>query len=814
MDTKKKYLSMDVASLKKSLAYNLRFLSGKVPVNATRGDWLLAAELAIRSRLVERWIESNTMYYEQDAKMIHYMSMEFLIGRTFHNALQALDIDENMKAAFKDLAIDMEEIAEYEPDAALGNGGLGRLAACFLDSMATLNIPNMGYGLRYEYGMFKQEIHDGYQVETPDYWLITRGNPWEFPRPEVQFHVRYGGRIQQENGRIRWVDTHSVLAMAYDTIIPGYNTPCATTLRLWSAKAASEIDLKDFNQGDYSGAVEAKNMSENITRVLYPDDSTPHGRELRLRQEYFFVSASMQDMLRRYEMNHTNLDGLADRISIHLNDTHPVLAVPELMRILIDEKGLTWDKAWSLTQRIFSYTNHTLMSEALETWPLDLIGRILPRHLMIIFDINSQFLSEVSRKFNNDPELIRRVSLIDETGGRRVRMAYLAVVASHKINGVSKLHSDLMVESIFADFAKIFPERFTNVTNGITPRRWVSQANEELSQLIDSKIGKDWRVHFEQLKQLEAFENNDEFLTTFRRIKSHNKQRLANWVRRHLNVNINPDSLFDIQIKRIHEYKRQLMNVLHVITRYNRIKANPNVNWVPRTVIFAGKAASAYQMAKDIIKLINNVAQKINNDPVIGDKLKVVFIPNYGVSLAEVIIPAADLSEQISTAGMEASGTGNMKFAANGALTIGTLDGANIEILEKVGADNIFIFGNTAEQIKELSARYNPRDIYERNTELKQALDQIRDGFFSPENLGLFRPIYDSLVNYGDRFMLLADYESYVATHDQVDALYRQPSRWDRKALHNVANMGFFSSDRAISDYVRDIWRATPLRFE
>ncbi|MDR1311454.1 MAG: glycogen/starch/alpha-glucan phosphorylase [Burkholderiaceae bacterium] len=807
------YLASDVEALKRSISNNLRYRSGKVPLMATRGDWLLASELAVRNRLVERWMKSNRAFYEQGSKIVYYLSMEFLIGRTFHNSLQALDIEEDMRTALRELAVEMEDLTNHEPDAALGNGGLGRLAACFLDSMATQNLSNMGYGIRYEYGMFKQEIRDGYQVETPDYWLLTRGNPWEFPRPELQFHVRYGGHIRQDGSRSRWVDTHSVLAMAYDTIIPGYGTECATTLRLWSAKAASEINLSDFNQGKYSSAVEAKNMSENVTRVLYPDDSTLLGRELRLRQEYFFVSASMQDLIRRHQLNHPSFDNLADQISIHLNDTHPVLAVPELIRILVDEQGLTWAHAWGLAQRIFSYTNHTLMSEALETWPVEMLGRILPRHLMIIFDINNEFLSRVSEQSGSDTSLIKRVSLIDEAGERRVRMAYLAVVASHKINGVSKLHSELMTRSIFADFAQVLPERFTNVTNGITPRRWVSQANPNLSRLIDSSIGKDWRLDFEKLKQLETFASNERFITMFRSIKRQNKQRLARWVRNNLNINLNLDSLFDVQIKRIHEYKRQLLNVLHVISRYNRIVANPEFNWVPRTVIFAGKAASAYQMAKDIIKLINDVAVKVNNDPLVGDKLKVVFIPNYGVSLAELIIPAADLSQQISMAGTEASGTGNMKLAANGALTIGTLDGANIEIMEKVGIDNIFIFGNTAEQIEEIKRNnYQPREYYDKNPDLKQALDQIRDGFFSPGDPGRFSAIYDSLINYGDRYLLLADFESYVATQEQANTLYRQLVRWDRKVILNVANMGYFSSDRTISEYAREIWHADPIR--
>ena len=806
------YLASDVEALKRSISNNLRYRSGKIPLTATRGDWLLAAELAVRNRLVERWMKSNTAYYTQNSKVVYYLSMEFLIGRTFKNALECLDIREDMEEALRDLAVDMEEITSYEPDAALGNGGLGRLAACFLDAMATLNIANIGYGIRYDYGMFKQEIIDGYQVETPDYWLLTRGNPWEFPRPELQFNVRYGGHVEQQNGRARWVDSHRVLAMAYDTIIPGYDTECATTLRLWSAKATSEINLSAFNKGNYAGAVEAKNMSENVTRVLYPDDSTASGRELRLMQEYFFVSASLQDLIRRHQLNHASFDNLAETISIHLNDTHPVLAVPELIRILVDEQGVSFKQAWSLAQQIFSYTNHTLMSEALETWTVEMLGRILPRHLMIIFDINNEFLSMVAQKFENDNDLLRRVSLVDEGGERRVRMAYLAVVASHKVNGVSELHSELMKESIFADFARIFPERFTNVTNGITPRRWLSQANPFLSELIDDRIGKNWRRHFEEIGRLKPYASDPAFLGSFKAVKRQNKQRLARWVRNVLNVNLNPDSLFDVQIKRIHEYKRQLLNVLHVITRYNQIKANPDVNWVPRSIIFAGKAASAYEMAKDIIKLINDVAVKVNNDRDIGDKLKVVFIPNYGVSLAEMIIPAADLSEQISMAGTEASGTGNMKLAANGALTIGTLDGANIEIMERVGSDNIFIFGNTAEQVEQVKANnYQPREYYERIPELKQALDQIHDGFFSPDEPGRFRAIYDSLINYGDRYLVLADYESYMATQKQVDTLYRQTIRWDTKAIANVAGVGYFSADRAISEYARNIWNVEPI---
>jgi len=806
------FLPNDVDALKRSISNNLRYRSAKIPINANRQDWLLATELAVRNRLVERLLKTLDAFYTQHKKSVYYLSMEFLIGRTFTNALQALNITAEVKEALADLSVDFDEVANGEPDAALGNGGLGRLAACFLDSMATLRLPSMGYGLRYEYGMFKQEVIDGYQVETPDYWLLTRGNPWEFPRPEIQYQVRFGGRISKDGDRIRWVDTHSVLAMAYDTIIPGYRTEATSTLRLWSAKASAEMNLSAFNRGEYTGAVEAKTMSENITRVLYPDDSTESGRELRLRQEFFFISASMQDLVRRHLLNYPDFENLAESISIHLNDTHPVLAVPELLRILIDEHGLKWAKAWGLAQNIFSYTNHTLMSEALETWSVDLMGRVLPRHLMIMFDINSEFLASVATRFGNDTELMSRISLIDERGERRVRMAYLAVVASHKTNGVSKLHSDLMTQSIFADFAKVFPDRFTNITNGITPRRWMSQANTLLSDLIDDKIGPEWRRDFGKLAEMESYAGNSEFINAFRSAKRQNKQHLARWVRNNLNVSLNLDSLFDVQIKRIHEYKRQLLNVLHVVTRYNRILASPDVNWVPRTIIFAGKAASAYLMAKTIIKLINDIAVKVNNDPVVGNKLKVVFIPNYGVSLAELIIPAADLSEQISTAGTEASGTGNMKMACNGALTIGTLDGANIEIQDAVGVENIFIFGNTSEQVDQIRmAGYQPREIYENTPELKQALDQIRDGFFSPGEPGRFQHVYDTLVNHGDRYLLLADYVSYIAAQDKVDALYRQPLRWNRAAIHNVASMGNFSSDRAIAEYARDIWNVVPL---
>jgi len=808
--------SGDVANLKRSIANKLVYTMGKEPATAQPRDWLHATALAVRDRLVERQMKTERAQSLQDAKRVYYMSIEFLIGRTFTNALLALDIHDDVRQALTELGVDLAALPDLEPDAALGNGGLGRLAACFLDSMATLALSGVGYGIRYDYGMFKQQIVDGRQVELPDYWLAG-GNPWEFARPDVQYRVRFGGRVEQIDGeegeRMKWVDTHDVMAMAYDTIVPGYATEATNLLRLWSAKADREFNLSAFNQGNYVGAVEEKNASENVSRVLYPDDSTLAGRELRVRQEYFFCAASLQDIIARFLEKHDDFDSLHEHVAIHLNDTHPVLAVPELMRILIDEHELAFPRAWAITQKVFSYTNHTLMQEALETWPVDMLGRLLPRHLQIIFDINKIFIDSITAEFGADVDLMRRVSLIDENGERRVRMGFLAVVASHKVNGVSALHSDLMKQSIFADFARLFPDRFNNKTNGITPRRWLSQANPSLSALIDERIGGGWRRHLEQLSDLRDAADDPVFALHFRAAKLANKQRLAKWVQDNLGLSIDPTSLFDVQVKRIHEYKRQLLNVLHVITRYNRIVANPDAGWVPRTVIFAGKAASAYHMAKQIIKLINDVATTINNDPRVGDKLKVVFIPNYSVSLAEIIMPAADLSEQISTAGTEASGTGNMKFALNGALTIGTLDGANVEMREQVGAENFFIFGNTTEEVEALRAQgYQPRQIYEQNEELRQALDQIRDGAFSPDEAGRFSGIYDALVTWGDHYLLLADYASYVETQDEVDALYRQPDAWTRKAILNVAGMGTFSSDRAIGEYAEDIWQAQPVK--
>jgi len=796
----------DLESLKRAMANKLMFTVGKDPQTARPDDWLHAAAYAVRDLLVERWMKTTRAQYAQDSKRVYYLSMEFLIGRTFGNAMVALGLRDRVQRALLDFGVDMNAIADLEPDAALGNGGLGRLAACFLDSMATLNISGYGYGIRYDYGMFRQTIVNGAQVEVPDYWL-SHGNPWEFARPEVTYRVQFGGRIVKCADGYQWVDSHDVLAMAYDTIIPGYDTMATNTLRLWSAKATQEIDLGAFNRGNYFAAVETKNHSENVSRVLYPDDSTPSGRELRLHQEYFFCSASVQDLLRRYLRQHDRFEQLPQQVSIHLNDTHPVLAIPELMRLLLDVHHLPWADAWRLCQGVFSYTNHTLMHEALETWPVETLGRILPRHLQIIFDINAKFLASLTQA-GHGPEVLRKVSLIDEQGERRVRMAYLAVLTSHSINGVSALHSELMKESIFADFAQLWPQRFNNKTNGITPRRWLAQANPALSGVLDKHIGTGWRRDLSLLSGLQPLVAQERVVQAFQEAKRSNKARLAAWVQTHMGLTIPQDALFDVQVKRIHEYKRQLLNLLHVVTRYLRIVQDPQSVTVPRVIIFAGKAASAYHMAKQIIRLINDVASVINNDPRVGDLLKVVFIPNYSVSLAELIIPAADLSEQISTAGTEASGTGNMKLSLNGALTIGTLDGANVEILQNVGSENMFLFGLTTPQVVATrNAGYMPSTVLEGNPELQSVLEAIRCGRFSPEEPQRYQDIYDALVSWGDHYLLLADYASYLQAQERVDRAYQEPQQWSIKALRNVAAMGPFSADRTIAEYADQIWK-------
>ena len=792
-----------------AVSHHLLHTVGAPQANATATEIMHAVAQVARERLSERWVAGEASDRAAAARRVNYLSMEFLIGRTLSNALAALDLTAAMDQAAGEHAARLEDLAATEADAALGNGGLGRLAACFLDSLATLGLPSFGYGIRYEFGMFKQNIQDGRQVEYPDPWLED-GTPWEFPRFGVHYPVRFGGWVEaaaQAGQPPVWRHAGEVNAKAYDMVIPGHGTQRVSTLRLWKAVAPSQIDLHAFNSGDYARAAEFKNEYENISWVLYPNDSTPAGRELRLRQEYFFTSASIQDILARHLAEHGRLGNLADKVAIHLNDTHPAIGVAELMRLLVDQHGFGWPAAWALTQRLFSYTNHTLMPEALETWPVALLQQVLPRHLEIIFRINAEFLAQAATHRPGDHEFLRGLSLIDERGERRVRMAHLSIVGSHKVNGVSALHSDLLVKTIFADFASLWPERFTNLTNGVTPRRWLAQANPQLAALIDSSIGNPWRLDLDQLKRLAPHAANEDFRSRFMAVKHANKVRLAEHIRSNTGLLVDPASLFDVQVKRIHEYKRQLLNVLQVVARYQAMLADPAAHWTPRTVIFAGKAASSYATAKSVIRLIHDIGQVINHDPRIGGRLKLVFVPNYGVSVAELIMPAADLSEQISTAGTEASGTGNMKLALNGALTIGTDDGANIEIREQVGDDNIFIFGlSTAQVAHSRTAGYQPLRIYEENTRLKAVLDAIGGGRFCEEEPGRYRALVDSLLWGGDHYRLLADFDSYVAAQARVDVLYNDPSRWAVKAIANVAGMGWFSSDRTIGAYARDVW--------
>ena len=791
---------------------------GVVPGNASRNELMQAISQVARQKLSQRWVRTQSQQADDKARRVYYLSMEFLMGRTLGNALSALDLRGEAAAAMNAHAQRLEDVAEEEPDAALGNGGLGRLAACFLDSMATLGLPSFGYGIRYEYGMFAQEIKNGAQIEHPDPWLAD-GTAWEFPRAAITYPVRFGGWVEHAgtgiDARALWRPSAEVAAKAYDMVIPGHGTDKVSTLRLWKAAAPSHLDLNAFNTGDYARAASAKNEYENISWVLYPNDSTPAGRELRLRQEYFFVAASMQDLIARHLKEHGTLANLAEKVAIHLNDTHPAIGVAELMRVLCDEHGADWDQAWATCGKVFSYTNHTLMPEALETWPVALMQHVLPRHLEIIFRINQDLMNIAAAHRPGDLDFMSSLSLIDERGERRVRMANLSVVGSHKVNGVSALHSELLVQTIFKDFASLWPERFTNMTNGVTPRRWLAQANPGLSELLDRTLGKGWRLDLDKLVELNKVKASAGFRDAFMTVKRHNKARLATLIERKTGVHVDPASLFDVQVKRIHEYKRQLLNVLHVVTRYQAILANPRgadgLDWVPRTVIFAGKAASSYAMAKTIIQLIHDVGSVVNHDPRIGDKLKVVFVPNYGVSVAETIMPGADLSEQISTAGTEASGTGNMKLALNGALTIGTDDGANIEIRHNVGDDNIFIFGLKTPEVMSLKQNgYQPMRFYESIPALKAVLDAISGGAFSPDEPARYRGLVDSLLWGGDHYLLLADYESYVATQLRVDALYRDPGQWAERAIANVAGMGAFSSDRTIREYASRIWGVAP----
>ena len=792
---------------------------GKSPDTATQRDIYDALSLAVREELAARWLATQRRVAQASVKRVCYLSVEFLLGRSLVNGLASLDgeLVQEAREALAEFGYDLERVAQEEIDPGLGNGGLGRLAACFLDSLATLQFPAVGYGIRYDYGIFTQAIdEDGRQREIASSWLRQR-NPWEIPRDDARFVIRFGGRSVAANDaqgrpRYRWVDTQNIWAVGFDMLIPGNRSPTVNHLRLWSGRAIAPFNVELFNAGRHAEASVEQVDAKNVSRILYPDDTTPQGKELRFKQQYFFVSASLQDMLAQHLAEGRGFDDLPEAVAIQLNDTHPALAIPELIRLLVDEHDVEWDRAWDITRQVFSYTNHTLLPEALEVWPVTFFERLLPRHLQIIYLINRALLDELSARHPNDPERRQRMSLIEESQGRMVRMSHLAVVASHTVNGVAKLHSDLMTRTIFADFAELYPGRFTNVTNGIAVRRWLKQSNAGLSAMLTERLGHAWENDLEELERLRWAAEDAEFRQHFRAIKLENKQRLAAVIQRRVGVDVDVNSLFDVQVKRIHEYKRQLLNLLHVITRYHRLRANPQAYAVPRTVIFAGKAAPGYVMAKSIIKLINNVAQVVNADESIQGKLKVVFLPDYDVSLAQRIMPAADLSEQISTAGMEASGTGNMKLSLNGALTIGTLDGANIEIREQVGADNIFIFGLTAPEVEERRRTgHSPSQLVPGDADLAKTLDMIDSGFFSPGNVADGKPVVDRLLSEGDAYFVLADYAAYVAAQDAVDALYLQPDEWSRKAVLNTLSMGTFSSDRSIREYAQRIWRIKPV---
>lgn len=800
-------------SLREDIKLHLRHTLAKDEFSKTPWDEYRSVVLTLIDRLHDKWIKTQQHYHNSGVKRVYYLSMEYLIGRLLDNMVVNLDVQQEVADAIADLGLDYDILRNAEWDAGLGNGGLGRLAACFLDSMATLGVPATGYGLRYDYGIFYQKIKNGYQIEKPDLWL-RYGNPWDIVRPNIQYPVEFYGyqhMAPKSGGGINydWENTEKVLAVAYDTMIPGYNNNIVNNLRLWKAESDTALDLHSFNQGQYIDAVRDNQLEQNITRVLYPNDKVFVGQELRLKQEYFLVSASLQDIIRRFKKQTDDWTKLPEKVAIQCNDTHPNLAIPELMRVLLDEVDMEWEKAWDITTKTMAYTNHTLLPEALEKWPVSLMRNLLPRHLNIIYEINKRFMDEIKVRFGDDKYRMSQMSIVGEGEHPVVHMAHLGIVGSHKVNGVAALHSRLLVESMFHDFNELYPDKFTNKTNGITPRRWLKQCNVKLSSLISESIGDDWVTELDNLQNLEPFAEDATFKKKFAAIKLENKQRLADYIYETQGIHVNPNSMFDIQIKRIHEYKRQLMAALHVITLYNRIKENPDLAIVPRTVIFGGKAAPGYAMAKMHIKLINAIGEVVNNDPDVKDKLKCIFLDNYRVTLAEIMIPAADLSEQISTAGMEASGTGNMKFALNGALTIGTLDGANVEIKEEVGDDNIFIFGLTVEELEELRrSGYDSKTYYHGNAELKRALDQISNGFFSPEDKHLFDPIIHALLHENDYFMVLADYESYVKEQERVERLFKNQDEWTRKAIINVAKVGKFSSDRTIKDYNDEIWHS------
>jgi starch phosphorylase len=794
---------------------HLRYSVGYPPAVADAHDYYRALALAVRDRMQDHWINSTQTYFDQKSKVACYLSAEFLIGPQLGNNLLNLEIEEPARAAMTELRQDLSVILDQEEEPGLGNGGLGRLAACYLDSLAALERPAIGYGIRYEFGIFDQEIRDGWQAEVTDKWL-RRGNPWEIAKPAVAYYVNWGGHTEsyhdnQGRFRVRWVPYRVVKGTAYDTPIQGYRVQTCNTLRLWSAEAIESFDFQAFNTGDYYQAVAEKMLSETVTKVLYPNDEPDIGKRLRLAQQYFFVSCSLQDMLHLLDIVGSPLQEFAQRYAVQLNDTHPSIGVAELMRLLVDERGLAWDEAWGITVQTFGYTNHTLLPEALETWPLPMFQESLPRHLEIIYEINARFLGEVRARFPGDEARVARMSLIDEGGHKRVRMAHLATVGSHAVNGVAALHSDLLKTSVLKDFCELWPERFSNKTNGVTPRRFLALANPGLRELITGSIGDRWVAHLYELKKLEGFIDDASFRQSWRAVKQANKQRLAAYLRKHTGVELDPTWLFDIQVKRIHEYKRQHLNVLHIVTLYHRLKQNPALDIPPRAFIFGGKAAPGYFIAKRIIKLINAVAETVNNDPTVNTRLKVAFMPNFNVKNAHLVYPAADLSEQISTAGKEASGTGNMKFMLNGALTIGTLDGANVEMREEVGADNFFLFGLTATDVERVQREgYRPAAYIEVNAELRAVLDLIGSGHFSRGDAEVFRLLVGNLC-YSDPFLVLADYAAYVACQEQVSAAWKETERWERMSILNVARGGKFSSDRAIREYCDEIWTVGPV---
>jgi starch phosphorylase len=810
------FKGMNTENISLGFLNNLEYSLGKDRFSLTPYDEFLSLSYTVRERLIERWIMTRQQYHKQNVKRIYYLSMEFLMGRLLANNIMNLGLHGPCKEAIRELGMDMEDILDQEFDAGLGNGGLGRLAACFLDSMATLELPTVGYGIRYEFGIFNQKIVNGNQVELPEQWLQST-NPWIIERPEYKVSIKYFGKTvyhtdAQGTAHVSWVDTDEVIAIPFDIPVPGFGNSTVNTLRLWGARAAHEFNLEHFNSGDYIGACQDKLSSENISKVLYPNDNNHSGKELRLKQQHFFTSASLQDIIRRYLQNNGDFANFPDKVAIQLNDTHPAIAIVELMRLLIDEHGLQWDSAWPIVTKTFAYTNHTLMPEALEKWPVTLMKTLLPRHMEIVFEINSRFLRQVSYKYPGNIDMLRDMSLIEEGADPKVRMAYLAIVGSHSVNGVSELHTKLLTSGLVRNFNDLWPEKFNNKTNGITQRRWLYTSNQNLSALISNKIGPGWVKKCSELQKLVPFADDPDFRKKWREVKYQNKKWFVEKMKKWEGLRLNPDSLFDVQIKRMHEYKRQTLKVLHCISLYNEIKDGRKDGFVPRTVLFGGKAAPGYYMAKLIIKFINNVAGVINNDPDMRGLLEIHFLPNYRVSLAECLIPASDVSEQISTAGTEASGTGNMKFALNGAITIGTMDGANIEIWEEVGDDNIFIFGLRSHEVDELQAKgYNPWDYYHKSEDLRKVMDLIAKGFFSPEEPHLFRPIFDSILNGGDKYMLMADFDSYIACCNRLTEAYRDQERWTKMSILNVAHMGRFSSDRTIQQYADEIWDAKPI---